>query len=82
MLEDFKKIADGLQGIVDPINIMVTNLDKGKNKEIADLLIDKGFTVEEVQDFADVSRPQLDPYILKRRVRFEVMAEIAAEATP
>ena len=80
MLQEIGKITDGLQGLIDPINILVTNADKGKNMEIANLLIDKGYTVQEVQDFIDVSRPQMDPILLKRRVRFEVKAEMEAEA--
>ncbi len=78
MLEGFKKVFDGVQEIFDPINIMTTNLTD-KNKEIAKGLIDSGFTTEQVQNFVDVSRPQLDPYLLECKVRYEVKQELIKE---
>lgn len=59
-LSGFKKVADGLQEILDPINPLVSSIDAHKNKEIAQGLLASGFTVEDIQQFADVSRVQLD----------------------
>ena len=63
ILSGFKKVVDGVQEIVDPINPMVSNLDNHKSKEIARGLLLSGFTVEEIQQFVDVSRSQLDPFL-------------------
>ncbi len=62
MLDGFKKIMDGVQEVIDPLNPMVTNLTT-KNKEIASGLLASGFTKEEIIAFVDVSRPQLDPFL-------------------
>ncbi len=78
MLEGFKKIVDGVQEVFDPINIMTTNLTD-KNKEIAKGLIESGFSIKEVQNFVDVSRPQLDPYLIEAKVRHDVRQEFLAE---
>ena len=62
MFNGLKKIAEGVNDIVEPLNPLVTNMTP-KNKEIATSLLDNGFSVKEVQDFVDVSRNQLDDYI-------------------
>ena len=69
MLNGFKKIVDGIQEVVDPLNPMVSNLDSHKNKEIASGLLASGFSIEEITQFVDVSRSQLDPFL---KIEFEV----------
>ncbi len=76
MLDGFKKIVDGLQEVIDPINPLVTNLTE-KNKEIASGLLASGFTIKEIIDFVDVSRPQLDPFL---SLESEVIKRIATKA--
>ncbi len=82
MLDGFKKIVDGIQEVVDPINPMVSSMDKHKNTEIAAGLLASGFTVEEIQQFVDVSRPQLDKFLeLEAAVLMRMQAKQQAEPT-
>lgn len=62
MLDGFKKVAEGLTEIIEPLNPMVTNMTE-KNKEIATGLLQSGFSVKQIQEFVDVSRTQLDEFI-------------------
>ena len=62
MLEGFKKIVEGVNDIVEPLNPLVTNMTD-INKQIASGLLESGFSVKQIQDFVDVSRNQLDDYI-------------------
>ncbi len=63
MLDGFKKIVDGVQEVLDPINPMVSSMDKHRNTEIATGLLASGFSKEDIQQFVDVSRAQLDPFL-------------------
>ena len=63
MLEGFKQIVDGVQQVLDPINPMTSAMDKHRNQEIAIGLLTSGFSVEDIQQFVDVSRAQLDPFL-------------------
>ena len=62
MLEGFKKIVEGVNDIIEPLNPMVTDMTDA-NKTIAKGLLDSGFSVKQIQDFVDVSRNQLDEFI-------------------
>ena len=77
MLDGFKKIVDGIQEVIDPLNPMVSNLDSHKNKEIAKGLLNSGFSIEDITQFVDVSRSQLDPYL---EMETEIMKRIEAAA--
>ena len=78
-IEDFN---NGIQStLIDPLNIMVTNLDD-QNKAIADSLLAGGVTPEQIQHFVDVSRAQLDPYLESQALRASIRAEILAEQKP
>ena len=83
MLESIKKINDGFQGILDPINGFVSNLDKHRTKEGITLLVQYGFNAEDIQQLIDVSRTQADPFIEETILRFniekQVREQIAAE---
>ena len=77
-----KEFNDGIQStLIDPLNIMVTNLDK-ENKAIADSLLAGGVTPEQIKHFVDVSRAQLDPYLDEQALRASIRAEILAEQEP
>jgi len=69
-----KKINDGIQSILDPVNPFITDLTD-INKEIARHLLEQDITVQQIQDFVDVSRTQLDPYLA---IEAEVMKRVAA----
>jgi len=74
MLEGFKKIADGVQEIFEPINPMVTDMDE-KNKAIATAMLEEGISVKDIQHFVDVSRAQLDAFL---EVEAKVIARVKA----
>ena len=74
MLEGFKKIVDGVQEVLDPINPMTSGMDKHRNEEIAIGLLGSGFSVEDIQQFVDVSRVQLDSFL---EVEAKVMQRMA-----
>lgn len=73
MLDGLKKIVEGVSDIVEPLNPLVTNMTD-KNKEIANLLLSKGYKAKEIEDFVDVSRNQLDEFIA---VEIEVLKRMA-----
>ena len=75
-----KTINDGIQGLFDPLNPLVTTINTNKNKEIASFLVKNDFTVQEIKDFVDISRVQLDPYIAEQVLRHEIRKEILEEA--
>ncbi len=62
MFQGIKKIVDGVGDIIEPLNPLVTDMTP-KNIEIATMLLEKGYSVSEIQDFVDVSRIQLDDFI-------------------
>jgi len=66
------KINDGIQSLLDPVNPFITDLDD-KNKAIASHLLAEGISKEEIQNFVDVSRPQLDAFL---DIEFEVMRRV------
>ena len=72
--DSVKKINDGIQSILDPVNPFITDLTED-NKKIAQHLLEQGITVEAIQKFVDVSRTQLDPFLA---LESEVMKRIAA----
>lgn len=74
MLDGFRKIVDGVQEVLDPINPMTSNMDKHRNKEIAIGLLQSGFSVEDIQQFVDVSRVQLDDFL---EIEAKVMVRMA-----
>ena len=74
MFDSFKKIADGVTELIEPLNPMVTDMTQ-RNKEIATNMIAAGLTTKEIQDFVDVSRSQLDAYLA---VEAEVERRIAS----
>lgn len=78
MLSGFKKVVDGLNEIVEPLNPLVTDMTE-KNKEIASGLLSSGFTVEEVENFVDVSRSQLDDFI---KIESEVLKRTLEKKEP
>ncbi len=82
ILSGFKKIADGVQEVIDPLNPMVSNLDNHRNKEIAAGLLASGFTIEDIQQFVDVSRSQLDPFLKLESEVNKRMAEAKAKMKP
>ena len=75
MLEGFKMIVDGLQEVVAPINPMVSDIEKHRSKEIARGLLASGFSIEDIQQFADVSRVQLDQFL---EIEVEVQKRLKA----
>jgi len=76
-LSGFVTVLDGLQEIIAPINPLVSNLENHRSKEIAKGLLASGFSIEDIQQFADVSRTQLDPFL---ELEAEVQKRLA-EAT-
>ncbi len=76
-LSGFATVANGVMEIVASVSPTVSNLDNHRNKEIAKGLLASGFSVEDIQQFVDVSRVQLDPYL---EVEAEVQRRLA-EAT-
>ncbi len=69
---------DGVQRMLDPINPLVTNLTD-KNKAIAELLFNAGVTAEEIGDFVDVSKAQLNPYMEELALKAKIKAELLEE---
>ena len=69
-----KQTINGLQSLTDFANPMVTNLTDD-NKKIAQHLLKAGITVQQITDFVDVSRAQLDPYL---EMEVEVMKRVKA----
>ena len=76
--DSVKKINDGIQSILDPVNPFITDLTED-NKKIAQHLLEQGITVEAIQKFVDVSRTQLDPFLA---LESEVMKRVAEATKP
>jgi len=75
---------NGLQSMTDFVNPMVTDLTPD-NKKIAQHLLNQGITVQEIKDFVDVSRAQLDPFLdveAEVRKRMEAMKVSEPTSTP
>jgi len=76
--DSVKKINDGIQSILDPVNPFITDLTED-NKKIAKHLLEEGISVEAIQKFVDVSRTQLDPFLA---LESEVMKRVAEATKP
>ena len=76
--EGVKKINDGVQAMLDPINPFITDLTE-TNKQIASHLLETGITVQQIQDFVDISRTQLDPYLELEAKVMQRMAELSSK---
>ena len=61
-MRQFKSTRDLLFDEMSELNPMVTKCDY-QNKEIAMLLLDQGYTIEQIQHFVSVSRTQLDQFL-------------------
>ena len=72
ILDGFKETVGGLSTMINGINPMVSDIDSHRNKEIAKGLLASGFSIEDITQFVDVDRAQLDKYL-------ELMSEVQKE---
>lgn len=72
-IKGFRQVFAGLSTMTEDVNPLITNMTD-KNKEIASGLLQVGYTVEQIQDFVDVSRNQLDEFIEVESVVLQRMA--------
>lgn len=71
-IDGLSKAATGVTEMVNGLNPFVETMNE-TNEAIATVLLDKGFTAEQILDFVDVSKAQLDEWLqLEVKVRERV----------
>ena len=61
-IDGVKQTVTGVSEMINGMNPMVTTMDE-TNEAIASVLLDKGFTPEQIKHFVDVSTAQLDEWL-------------------
>ena len=73
ILEGLRGIVNGASQVIEGVNPGITTMDE-QNRTIASSLLASGLTIEQIQDFVDVSRIQLDKFL---EVEVEVQKRMA-----
>ena len=71
-------VYNGLSEVVEGVNPLVSTMEDDGNQEIASALLNAGYTVEQIQNFVDVSRVQLDEFLT---FEVEIAKRIKAKST-
>ena len=79
MFDSIKKINDGIQEMLDPVNPFTSDINKYRTKEGLKLLVKAGFSKDDIKQLIDVSRAQADPFIDEEIMREEIRKEIVEE---
>lgn len=70
IIDGLTKLYDGTIEVLEGVNPMVTTMSNETNQLIANTLLDKGFTKEQIMDFISVSKTQLEEWLeLEVKVR-------------
>ena len=56
-------VYNGLSEVVEGVNPLVTTMEDKDNQDIAIGLLAAGYSIEQIQNFVDVSRVQLDEFL-------------------
>jgi len=76
VISGLKQIYNGASEVLEGVNPLITNMTE-KNQDIATLLLDSGYTPDDIQGFIDVSSIQFQDWVqLEMQVR-DRMAKIA-----
>ncbi len=63
LIDGLTNVYNGLSQVVEGVNPLVSTMDDEGNQDIATALLSAGYTEDQIKNFVDVSRVQLDEFL-------------------